>query len=222
MKTLHHTASQTMWLFLLLGTMILSSCGLNRQTNSMKALRQCKFELVGVDSLSLAGTDIRSLLDRGDIDLTRMPAVALSFLSGELPLYSLLQIQVNNPTKYHAGLRQFRYEVLMDGQQVIDGTSDLPFSIQPKSTDTVAVLIQANVYQLLADRTNRDKILALIDNRKASTSSIQSPPPSINVTLRIKPTMGLGEKSINYPGYVTLNKTLDRATIERWLQPHQR
>ena len=208
------------WLGMLIVTGIgITSCGLNRQANSMKALRQCKFELVGVDSLSLAGTDILSLLD-GDRspDLSRLPGVALSFLSGELPLTSLLQLQVYNPTRYTAGIRQFQYEILMDGENIIEGTSDLPFSVDPGATDTVLLHINANVYRLINDRKTRDKILALMDRRgdQDQTGADAPQDPRIQMTLRIKPTIGLGNKSIDYPGYITVDKIIDRATLSHF------
>lgn len=192
---------------------VATSCGLNRQANSMKALRQCKFELVGLDSLTLAGTDILQMLESNQLDVSQLPGVALSFLSGELPMVSVVKLQVHNPTRYTAGMRQFQYEIFMDGESVVEGTSDLPFAVSPRKTDTVTLQINANVYRLISNRQSRDKILALLNSQISGETAGQE--PKINLSLRIKPTIGLGNTSINYPGSITIHKVIDRALLSR-------
>src|SRR5690606_11686877 len=105
---------------------ILAACGIDRQAKELRALEKCRYEFVSADSLFLAGTDINKLIAGGQIDVGRLPGVALGFLNRDVPLSGLLIIQVTTPTNILVGIRQFAYLIEIEGTEVVNGTSDPP------------------------------------------------------------------------------------------------
>ncbi len=197
---------------ILLTGLLFSACGINQQASALKALRNCKFELAGVDSLTLAGTDLSPLLRGEEINLSRVPAIAFGYLNQNLPLAASLQLQVENPTKKLAGIRQFQYVVLLDNTEILDGTSDLVLEVPAGATTVTPVRLQANIYKLITNGDNLQKLLAFFEREGSNAPSHQ-----VDLTFKIKPTISLGNKGIDYPGYITVQKKLDRANVSRLL-----
>lgn len=197
----------------LVGTLILfiHACGLNQQKNAMKNLANCKYELVGIDSLSLAGADLQQLLNRDQIDLAKIPAIAFGYLNKNLPLKAALQVEITNPTNHLAGVKEFEYIIQLDKTELLNGISTLPVSVPGQTTVIAPLRLETNIYKLISDANNQQKILQFFDNSTTSAN------PTVNLTIKVKPTIDLGNQVINYPGYVTIEKKLDKASLKRLL-----
>src|SRR5690606_4115972 len=139
-----------------------------------------------IDSLFLAGTDINQIIKNGEVDISRLPGLALSFLNQQLPLHASLQLEVTNPTRNLAGIREFQYIIMIDNEEMIEGTSDLPISVEGNSTAIVPVKINANIYKLVNNSNNLQKLLNLL-NTENSHQQIEP----LQVTFKIKPTITL-------------------------------
>ncbi|MGK6350228.1 hypothetical protein [Parapedobacter sp. DT-150] len=182
----------------------IASCALDRQAKALRALEKCQYEFISADSVFLAGTDVNKLVANGRVDISRLPGVAFGFLNSDVPLSGILNIRITNPTSDLAGIQQFMYKVAVEGKEVLDGTSDLPIEVPPGETVVVPVKLQTNVYPFLADGPTRNKLIAFIQGvRNGNTSD------KINLTFSIKPTLALGNKQINYPGYIRIDKEVD-------------
>lgn len=197
-------------LFVLLPILFITSCNTSRQANALSNLNNCKYELVGIDSLFLAGTDINQIIKNGEVDISRLPGLALSFLNQQLPLHASLQLEVTNPTRNLAGIREFQYIIMIDNEEMIEGTSDLPIAVEGNSTAIVPVKINANIYKLVNNSNNLQKLLNLL-NTENSNQQIEP----LQVTFKIKPTITLAGQSIDYPGYINIHKTLDYPLITK-------
>lgn len=179
-------------------------CGLDKQAKELRALENCRYEFLSADSIFLAGTDISRLIGSGRLDVGSLPGVALGFLSQDILLSGLLQVRVTNPTKNRAGIQQFAYKILIEDREVMDGTSDLPVVIPAGETVIVPVKLQANVYPFLSDTQTQRQLLDFLNNVRTGQTN-----ENIKVTLKIKPTLALGNKQLNYPGYITVDKEID-------------
>ena len=196
---------------LLLFTLIIASfagCGLNKQAKALQALEHCRYEFVAADSISLAGADISRMIAGGRLDIGSLPGVALGFLSRDIPLSGLLQVKVTNPTKDQAGIQQFAYKILIEDREVMDGTSDLPVIVPAGQTVTVPVRLKANVYSFLSDSQTQRKLLDFINNVHNGQTG-----EKIKLTLKIKPTLALGNQQLDYPGYITVDRQVDGRTL---------
>lgn len=185
-------------------------CGVDRQAKELRALEKCQYEIVSADSLYLAGTDVSQLIASQRIDMSRLPGVAMGFLSGNVPLSAVLNVKVTNPTNTLAGIRQFAYIIEVEGHEVIDGTSDLPVRVPAGETVIVPVKLQGNVYKLLSNQDILKRVIAFVQTRNTGTDD-----GLVNLTIKIKPTVALGNTEINYPGYININRQLDPSTLLR-------
>ena len=61
--------------------------------------------------------------------------------------------------------------------------------------------LNANAYQLFTDPKTRDAFTQLVQNLSGAANTQPS-----KLTIRIKPTLDLGGKQVNYPGYITINQ----------------
>lgn len=192
----------------LLVLFFMTSCGIDRQAKELRALEKCKYELVSADSVFLAGTDVRQLIESRRVDVSRLPGVALGFLSGNVPLSAILNVQVTNPTNTLAGIGQFSYIIEVEGHQIIDGTSDLPVRVPAGETVVVPVKLQGNMYALLS---NQEVLQRVVGYMQTLQSGVSAGP--VNMAIKIKPTLALGNTAIDYPGFITINRRVDPAAL---------
>lgn len=194
---------------LLVGAIILfAGCGVDRQAKALRALEKCQYTFVSADSVYLAGTDINKLVASGRVDISRLPGVALGFLSRDIPLSGILNLRITNPTNNLAGIQQFAYKIAVEGREVLEGTSDLPIEVPAGETLTVPVKLQTNVYSFLSDKQTLQKLLTFIKSAHDGATNEE-----VKLTFSIKPTIALGNKQLNYPGYIDIDKQVDASTL---------
>lgn len=186
---------------------LLSSCGIDRQAKELRAFEKCQYEIVAADNVFLAGTDISALISKGTVDLSDLPGIAISFLTQDMPLSGDLQVRITNPTSQLAGINQFIYQIQIEGKDFIEGISESPISVPAHSTTIVPVRIDANMFNILKDRQTLQKVMDFIQQNPDNEDK------SIQLTLRLKPTLAIGNKEINYPGFITVNKKIDRSIL---------
>lgn len=196
------------WFVALLGICgILSSCGVGRQVSEAKAFGECKYDLASVDSIYIAGIDIRefkNIKSFQDLDLARYPRVAMALLRKDVPLDLRVNFDITNPTKNRAAINQLEYKVLLTNSEIFSGFLSQLIEVMPGTGKTrVPVKLSANVYQLLNNDQTRDEFVNLVTTLTGKTNTKPS-----KLTVKIKPTLDLGGKQINYPGYITFDKEI--------------
>lgn len=184
--------------------LLLTSCGINKQAKELKALENCKYEIKSADSIFIAGKSLNAFVNNGNIDLTNAPSIAFAMLRKNIPLTGRMNLKIQNPTSQMAGINQFEYLVLFQNTEVAKGFVDQKIIVEPGKEVTVPVAINANIYKLLADDKTLNEILNLFNNSDPNNKSTGL------VTLKIKPTLAIGNKLINYPGYITIDKKISR------------
>jgi len=187
-----------------------AGCGVDQQAKALRALEKCQYTFVSVDSVYLAGTDVNKMVANGRVDISRLPGVALGFLNRDIPLSGILNLRITNPTNQLAGIQQFAYKIAVEGREVLEGTSDLPIEVPAGETVTVPVKLQTNVYKFLSDQQTLQKLLAFVQSARDGATD-----EKVNLTLSIKPTLALGNKQLNYPGYIDIDKQVDADMLLR-------
>ncbi|QEL01671.1 LEA type 2 family protein [Olivibacter sp. LS-1] len=192
-------------LFLAILLPIFVSCGINQQAKQIKALEKCKYEVKSVDSVFLAGADIVKMLQSGNIDTRSMGGVAMGMLRKEIPLKGILHLKITNPTTNLAGINQFQYQLLMKDKELATGLVNQQIKVKPGESVEVPVLIDANVYGLLSNGSVLQEISDFISGKNAKQESV--------LTIKLKPTIAIGNKTINYPGWITFDRKVTRSLL---------
>jgi hypothetical protein len=190
----------------------LAGCGINKQARQLKAFEKCRYEILAADSVFVAGADVQKLIDSRGADLSSLPGVAVGFLSRDIPLTGILQVRITNPSGTLAGVNQFRYKLLVRDKEVVEGISDQRIMVKPGETVTVPLKINANVYRLLTDGSTIQEVLGFMQSAQGA-----APVRTTKLGLKIKPTLTLGNQSLNYPGYITVEKEISSNLLQKYL-----
>lgn len=183
---------------------LLSSCNLNKQAKQVNAFEKCTYEITSADSVYVAGKDVNKLIKNNNIDLNNMPELAIAYMRQNIPFKAKLNLQIKNPTTDKAAINRFEYIVLLKDQELANGTVDQQVSVEPGGTTVVPVNIKGNIYQILSNGKTMNEIMDFMKGSKTAGG----PEKKGVVTLKIKPTIEIGNKLVAYPGYITINKEI--------------
>lgn len=185
-----------------LAIVVFNRCAVTKQISEAKTLGDCKYNIASADKITLAGIDVQQFKNMQDFDLSKSPRLALALLSKDVPLNVRLNLDVTNPTKQLAGINQFEYKVLLAENEIFTGFWDQRIDVQPNGgTTRVPMQLTTNAYRLLTDAKTRDSFVSMIENLsgKANTQPTK-------LVIKLKPTLGIGNSQVNYPGYITIEK----------------
>jgi len=179
-----------------LAAMTLFGCGVNKQAQQIKALEKCRYRVISASNISVAGTDVKRLMNNQDINLGSLPALAFGLLRKDVPLRATVNMEIENPAGNLAAINQFEYKILINNQELADGFVDRQVSIAAGQTVTVPVAVNVNVYQFISNARVMSEISDFL--RGGDRKGL--------VTLKIKPSIMVGGTLIKYPGYITIDK----------------
>jgi hypothetical protein len=180
---------------------IFLSCGINKQAKQLQTLEDCIYEIRSADSVYVAGRDVSKMINNNSINISSMPEFAWAYLRKDIPLKARINLKITNPTKELAAINRFEYLVLIKGQQLASGLVDQKVSISPGDSIIVPVSVNANIYQILS---NGNTMKEIVDFMKGGNDSATEKKGI--VTLKIKPSIAIGDNLVNYPGYITIEK----------------
>lgn len=183
--------------FIILG---LGSCGINKQAQQIKALEQCDYRLTDATNITIAGADVKKIIQTGATSSVNFPGLALGLLRKDIPLRAKLNLEITNPSNALAAINNFDYIVLINKQEVFNGSVDQSVSIGAGQTTLVPVQVNANIYQFLSDNKMVDDIGAFISGATNGSEKKGL------VTLKIRPSIKVGGGLVKYPGYITIDK----------------
>lgn len=176
------------------------ACSINKQAQQIKALEKCDYKLLDATAVTIAGTDVSKLITNQSIDLVNLPGLALGYLRKDIPLRTTLNLQISNPSNALAAINNFDYIILINRQEIANGTVNQAVSIGAGQSVKVPVQLNANIYRFLADGKTLQDITAFLSG--AAKGSEQKG----LVTLKIKPSIMVGGNLVKYPGYITIDR----------------
>lgn len=184
-------------------SLLLLSCGVNKQANQLKTLEDCLYEIRSADSIYVAGRNVSKMISNNKLNMSNMPEFAWAFLQKDIPLKARINLKIKNPTKQLAAINRFEYLVLVKGQQLASGLVNQKVSIEAGDSVTVPVSVNANIYQILSNGNTMQEIIAFLNGGKDRATEKKG-----ILTLKIKPSIAIGDNLVNYPGYITIEKEL--------------
>ena len=178
-----------------------ASCGIDKQARQVEALEKCTYEINSVDSIFIAGRDVTQMIEEKTLELRNVPELALALMRKNIPLKAKVNLTINNPTANPAAINQFEYIVLIKDQELANGFVNEKVNVEPGGTTTVPVRVNSNIYSFLSNGKTMDEILDFLRGAENGTQEKKGV-----ITIRIKPTIEVGNKLVKYPGYFTVNK----------------
>lgn len=180
----------------------LSSCGINKQAQQIKALEKCEYKLLDATAITVAGTDVQKLIKGNNIDLAGLPSLALGYLRKDIPLKAILNLEIKNPSNTFAAINDFEYKILINRQEIATGFVNQRVSIDAGQAVNVPVQLNANVYQFLSDSKMLSDITAFLSGAAKGAEQKGM------VTIKIKPSIMVGKGLVKYPGFITIDKEI--------------
>lgn len=195
-------------ILLVTAPLLFTQCGINRQVQQAKGLSKSKYAIRSADNMTIAGYDIREFKDmRGleDVNPLNYPRIAAGLVSHDVPFQTNLNVEITNPTNEVAAINQFDYKLLLAGNELASGTVNQRVEVPAGGKTIVPIPVNANAYGLLSSSSTRNAFVNLV--RSLAGSDQVSPS---RVTLKIRPTLMLGNKEVKYPGYTDIDKEITR------------
>lgn len=196
-------------LALLIIPVLFSQCGINRQVQQAKGLSKSRYAVRSADSITIAGYAIQAFRDirqLDDVNPLKYPAVAAGLLRKDIPFKANINLEIVNPTSDTAAINRFEYRLLVAGNELATGTVERRVVVPPGGGKSlVAIPVNANAYGLIANSGTRKAFIDLIGHLAGSKQTEPS-----RITLKIRPTLMLGNKSVQYPGFIDIDKEVTR------------
>lgn len=185
----------------------LTQCGVSKQVKEAKTFGDCRYAITSVDSIYLAGTDVlefRNIKSIKDLNPVNYPQLGLALLRKKVPLDLRVNLDIVNPTNHLAAINQLEYIVLLSNSEIFKGILNRRIEVYPGTGSTkVPITLSTNAYDLIANDQTRDSFVAMIQ----SLSGKDDTKPAV-LTVKIKPTLSVGDKDVNYPGYITFEQEI--------------
>lgn len=180
-----------------------AGCGVSRK---ISLLEQCRYDIKSADSVYVAGRDITRQIKTGSFDLGSIPELAIGLLRKDIPLRARLNLGIENPGSKPIEINQFDYIISFKGQELVNGTTDRRIDIDPAETTLVPIMVRANIYSILSDRNTREEIFSYLRGTESMKKSL--------ISIKIRPSIRVGNKLIKYPGYITIDKELSSSMFK--------
>ncbi|NEU70867.1 hypothetical protein GK091_28640 [Spirosoma agri] len=188
---------------------LLSQCGVNRQVQQAKMLSKSKYAIHSADSVTIAGYDIQDFKDvrqLDDVNPLKYPRITAGLLRKDVPFNATVNLEIVNPTNEVAAINAFDYRLLLSGNELATGTVQRRVEVPPGGGKVIVPIpVNANAYGLVTSSSTRNAFVNLIRNLAGGSQTEAS-----RITLKIKPTIMLGNKSVQYPGYIDIDKDVTR------------
>ena len=189
-------------ILVLAASLLVVSCGIKDQKNEIENLSKCKFQIKSFKEVSIAGTPLQKIIDKGSLDITRLPNIAIAALQQNIPLAGIVNLEISNPTKSKASINEFDYIILFENQELASGVVDQVINVPADETTVVPLKIKGDIYNMIF---GNDK--ALLNFLLGDNSS------KANFTIKVKPTFVVAGQKIKYPGYISIDKQLSREIL---------
>ena len=182
-------------MFVILSTTIFTSC---KTLMSYVNVVKCDFRMKTVTDTQLANIDVQNIRSFSDLNFFQVGNLTKAYLSGNVPLEFLLNIESKNPNTAAATMASFDWILLIDDIQMVSGTNEQEYQIPPNGgTQVIPLKISVNLLEILNNET-KDALL----NFGFNLADASNKPTRIG--LKLKPTINVSGIPITYPGYIDL------------------
>ncbi|MBR6930565.1 MAG: LEA type 2 family protein [Bacteroidales bacterium] len=189
-------------LIVLFVTMGLASCSVLSQMAQVANFVNCKFDFNSVDKIQMLGVNLSKGMSKTDLNASQLLSLANALMKRELPVAFNVNVDVNNPNSIAAAMTKMDYILTLNGKQVVSTTMNNAISVPAKSSSVVSIPITTDLFQLFSGES-ADAIVNLAFKLAGASSN------PVNVGLKVKPYIKIGDQQLAYPDFITMNKVLN-------------
>lgn len=183
--------------FIALLILTVSGC---KQIRQMKNFAKCQFRMTTLENARLAGVNIQGIKKMSDIKFVDAGILTAAYLSGNLPLSFTLNLEAKNPNAQPAAMNRMQWIAFIDEIEISTGALEQRIAVPANGgTAKIPVNIRANLKEILNNKT-KDSIM----NFGLNLSGAGNAPSRVGI--KIKPSIMVGQKAVNYPGFITVKK----------------
>jgi LEA14-like dessication related protein len=189
-------------LTLCLTVVTLFGCGVNKQAQQIAALEKCTYKLISAENITIGGTSINNIANMENLNLASLPGLALGLLRQDVPLKARLNLEIKNPSSSQAAINEFEYKVLINNQELATGFVNQLVDVQPGGTTMVPVDLNLNAYKFISNKKVMQEVVEFLQAGSGTEERKGL------VTLKIKPSIKVGNTLVKYPGFISMDKEI--------------
>jgi len=180
---------------LLISVLAASGCKtLMSYTNILK----CDFRMKSMTNTQIAGINVQNIQSFSDLNFVQAGKLTTAYLSGNVPLTFLLNVEGRNPNPSEATMARFDWILLIDDKQMVTGTNQQEYHLPANDgTQIIPLNISINLLEVLNDETKNSLL-----NFGFNLADAGNKPTRVG--LKIKPTIYLNSIPITYPGFIDI------------------
>ena len=190
------------FLALFLITIGITSCDVLNQVAQIANFANCKFNFESVDQVKMLDVQLSRGMTKNDLNITQLATLTNAILKKQLPVSFNVNLNVNNPNTIPAALTKMDYILTLNGKEVVSTTLNKSINLGANSSSVVSIPIQTDLFQLFTGES-----VDAIVNLAFKLAGVSSNP--VNVGIKVKPYISIGNQLLPYPDYISLNKTLE-------------
>ncbi|MFP5079630.1 hypothetical protein [Pedobacter sp. JCM 36344] len=180
-----------------------SGCGINKQAQQIKALEKCTYRITSANEITIGGTDVKKLFAGQEFNLASLPGLAFGLLRQDVPLKARLNLEVKNPSGNDAAINQFEYKILINNADLAEGVVNQEVNVAAGQSTIVPVNMIVNLYPFVSNNKVMNQIAEFVKAGKDG-----SPEKKGLLTLKIRPSIKVGNTLVKYPGFITIDKEI--------------
>lgn len=179
--------------FCLLCVLVLESCSVAK----MNRFAECEFEFLRISKLKASDVSIMDKVSPANLSFMNAAKVTGAFASQNVPIEIGVDLVVKNPNEKKAALNQLDYIIVVDGEQVLKGTTYNKLEIDGLSQAEMPLSFDFELFETFSGKSAKE-VLDIIWDLAADTRNPK------NLQIKVKPYFYFGERIVKYPGYISV------------------
>ena len=188
-------------LIILFVTMGLASCEVLNQVAQMANFATCTFDFNSLNQIQMLGIDLSKGMTKDNLNITQGLALVNAISNRTLPVTFNVNLDVKNPNSIAASMAKMDYIISLNGKEVVSTTLNKSVNVPANSTNVVSIPISTDLFQLFSGES-ADAIVNLAFKLAGASSN------PVNLGIKVKPYITIGNQQLAYPDYISINKTL--------------
>jgi len=178
-------------------SLLLGGCSV---ISELSAFTKCEFRFHSVQEPVICGVDVSQKRSLSDFSFLEGQAMASQILNKSFPFDITINVEVRNPGTTLAAVNSIQWIAFLDELQVAQGTVEHRVEVPPSGgLNMIPVRIHTDLIDYLEGDNPRAMLNFALNMINASDQGSQ-------VTMKIKPSIMIGSRSVQYPDYFVITK----------------